>query len=109
MAHLARPVLDGGVQLEITQVQKQELQNLITSYRNGSSDLAHLSQRIEILIEAMQSTLPISTFSKAMNCVYLIEDINALVLDEKRPITEVEQHEIHAKLLLIESHLLLNK
>lgn len=85
------------------QLLSEELHRLIVSYHDGSSDLAHLSQRTETLIEAMRPHLLADTFLKAMNCVYLIEDINALVIDENRQITAVERHDIHAQLSILEN------
>lgn len=85
------------------------MRRLIDSYYDGSSDLAHLSQRAETLIEAMRHHLPADNFLKAMNCVYLIEDINALVMDENRKITTVEQHDINAQLSILENLLAKNK
>jgi len=51
----------------------------------------------------MRPHLLADTFLKAMNCVYLIEDINALVMDENRQITAVERHDIHAQLSILEN------
>lgn len=104
MAHLAiRVFLNGDIELKTNQFLTEELRKLIASYRGGSSDLAHLSQRAETLIEEIRPNLLGDTFSQAMNCVYLIEEINALVMDEGRPITDTEQHDIGTQLSILEN------
>ena len=103
---LVHPVIrafpSGDLELNINQTLTEELHKLIASYRAGTSNLAYLSQRIETLIEAMRSNLSADTFSRAINSVYLIEEINALVLDESRRTTDIEQHDIHTQLEKIE-------
>lgn len=89
--------------MKTTQFLSEELCKLISSYHEGSSDLAHLSQRAETLVEAMRPNLLADTFSKAMNSVYLIEDINALVMDESRQVTAGELHDVHAQLSMLEN------
>jgi hypothetical protein len=89
--------------LKTDQFLSEDLCKLIASYQEGSTDLAHLSQRAETLIEAMRPNLPADTFSKAINSVYLIEDINALVLDESRQVTAGERQDIHAQLSMLEN------
>ena len=89
--------------MKTTQSLSEDLHRLIASYHEGSSDLAHLSQRAETLIEAMRPNLQADAFSMAMNSVYLIEDINALVMDESREVTVVEQQAIHAQLSVLEN------
>ena len=80
----------------------EELHQLIDSYHSGSSDLAHLSQRAETLVEAMRPRLPADIFLSAMNCVYLIEEISALAMDEDRKITAVESQDIDQHLSILE-------
>lgn len=89
--------------MKTNQLLSDELHKLLASYRGGLSDLAHLSQRAETLIEEIRPHLSADTFSQAMNCVYLIEEINALVLDESRRVTDSEQNEIHTQLTILES------
>jgi hypothetical protein len=99
----ARAFLNGDIELKTNQLLSDELHKLLASYRGGTSDLARLSQRAETLIEEIRPHLSTDTFSQAMNCVYLIEEINALVLDESRRVTDSEQHEIHTQLTILES------
>lgn len=101
--------LEGNLELKTYQSLAEELRKLITTYRSGSSDLAHLSQRSETLIEAIRPHLTADMFSQAINYVYLIEEMNALVLDENRRVTDMEQHEIFTQLIKIENLLLQNK
>jgi hypothetical protein len=89
--------------LRNNQLLTGELHKLIASYRDGSSDLAHLSQRAETLIEETRPNLLADNFSQAMNCVYLIEEINALVLDESRQVTDIEQRDICTQLTILEN------
>jgi hypothetical protein len=104
MGRLAtRAFLNGDIELKNNQLLTDELHRLIASYRGGSSDLAHLSQRAETLIEETRPNLLADTFSQAMNCVYLIEEINALILDESRRVTDTEQHDIHTQLTILEN------
>jgi hypothetical protein len=76
---------------------------LIASYREGSTRLHSLAAGIETLVERMQSSLSAEDFGRAMNCFYLIEDVNALTLDEGRQPTQVEQDSIHRQLNLLEA------
>ena len=99
-------LVEGNLGLKTYQSLAEEFHKLIASYRSGLTDLAHLSQRSETLIEAMCPNLTTDTFSQAMNCVYLIEDVNALVLDEGRRVTDTEQSEINAQLKALEHFLL---
>jgi hypothetical protein len=82
---------------------QEELRILITSYQDSRIGLAHLAQHLELLIEQMQPSLSANTFSRAMNRAYLIEDINALVQDECRQVTEAELDDVNANLLMLQN------
>lgn len=72
-------------------------------YRDGLINLAVFSQKAETLIEKTQPSFSPTVFLKAMNCVYLIEEVNALVSDENRTLSEIEQHDINTQLVVLES------
>ena len=76
----------------------REFLALAASYRGGRVGLAPLASRAESLVEQMCDQLPTDVFSSAMNCVYLIEEINAIILDENRPITDGERGMIDRQL-----------
>ena len=76
----------------------RELHALAASYRGGCIGLPTLASRAESLVEQMCDQLPTAVFSGAMNCVYLIEEINAIILDENRPITDGERGMIDQQL-----------
>lgn len=76
----------------------RELLALAASYRGGCIGLPTLASRAETLVEQMSDQLPTEVFSVAMNCVYLIEEINAIILDENRPITDGERGMIDRQL-----------
>ena len=80
----------------------QELLKLGASYRAGAVGLNTLAFRSETYIEYLQSELPTEDFACAMNCAYLIEEINAVVLDENRRPTQEEQDAINKELTLLE-------
>lgn len=80
----------------------QELLKLNALYRASAASLNTLASRSETLVEHMQSELPTQDFACAMNCVYLFEEINALVLDENRQPTYAEQEAIKNELALLE-------
>jgi len=94
-------VSDGGHKLKNDELIR-EISALSASYRAGSAELDSLSYRAELLVEQMRACLSDDGFSRAMNCVYIIEEINALVLDENRQITQSEQGEIESQLALLE-------
>lgn len=76
----------------------RELLALAASYRGGCSSLPALASRAETLIEQMRGHLPADVFSGAMNSVCLIEEINAVILDENRPLTDGERAMIDRQL-----------
>lgn len=80
----------------------QELATLSAGYRAGSVPLPRLASRAEVLVEEMHTLLPAEDFARAMNCVYLVEEINAVVLDERRSPTESEKEAIERDLSLLE-------
>lgn len=80
----------------------QELSALCAAYRAGAIRLPSLASRVEILVESMHAHLPGEDFARAMNFVYLIEEINAVVLDENRPLNTPEKEAIENDLSLLE-------
>lgn len=80
----------------------QELLKLGVSYRAGAVELNTVSFRSEAYIKHLQSELPAEDFASAIKCAYLIEEINAVVLDQNRPLTQEEQDAINEELRLIE-------
>lgn len=79
----------------------QELCDLIFSYQIGSTDLNFLCFESELLVEEMRPHLSSGDFSSFMNCVYVLEEINALILDEARSLTYAENAEIEGQLALL--------
>ncbi len=80
----------------------QQLHDLISCYRKGAVELSSLSFKSEVLVEKMRPWLPSGAHSEAMNCVYVVEEINAVVLDENRNVTKEEVAEIERRLVLFE-------
>ena len=74
------------------------LQALEASYLTGDIPLNAVVHRAEALLEEGKAMLTPDAFLRAMNCVYLIEDVNALVLDEGRPLKEGERASIATEL-----------
>lgn len=87
--------------LENDNLRIQQLLDLICSYQIGSTELNSLCFKSELMVEEMHPRLPSGDFSKAMNCVYVLEEINALILDEARPVTQAEHTEIESQLALL--------
>lgn len=83
------------------EIDKRQVMDLIHSYENSSIDLNHFCFESELMIEKMKKLFFIDHFSKAMNCVYTLEEINALSLDEERSITQEEHLEISNQLNLL--------
>jgi hypothetical protein len=81
----------------------QELFRLCVSYLAGTVRLHSLASRSETLVGQMQAVLPPQDFACAMNCVYLFEEINALVLDENRLPTQEEDDSIRDQLNRLEN------
>lgn len=79
-----------------------EILGLCSQYREESVLLATLASRSETLVEQMRSELSSEDFLHAMNRVYLIEEINALCLDENRNPTREEKNAIFADLDALE-------
>jgi len=71
-------------------------------YLSGEIHLHHLASKIEIIIENMQKKITEESFLVALDCVYLIEDINGLSLDDERYPTLKENTLITKALLEIE-------
>ena len=79
-----------------------ELRSVIDSYRAGSTRLEYLASRTEELVTHLEPVLPAEAFCAAMNAVYVIEEINAVALDEGRAIGERERQLIEEALATIE-------
>ncbi|QNP59931.1 hypothetical protein [Paenacidovorax monticola] len=79
----------------------QQLLDLISSYQIGSIELNSLCFKSELIMEGMRSYLSSEIFSKAINCVYVLEEINALILDEARQLTQAERTEVEGQLNLL--------
>lgn len=56
---------------------------------NGIS-LNTLVHRCEAVLDQSRSVLPPAVHQRAMNCIYVIEEINALILDEGRSLRDDE-------------------
>lgn len=76
--------------------------------RAGTVHLSALATRSEILIEQMQGKIPSMEWGRAMNCVCLLEEINAITLDENRPLTLEEEGIIKSELELLGSIVIRN-
>ena len=79
----------------------EELFDLISSYQIGSTDLNSLCFKSELIVEEMRPRLSSWDYSSFMNCVYILEEINALILDEARSLTHAENTEIESQLTLL--------
>ena len=68
----------------------KEIKDLEDKYSNHQISLDVVVQRCEQLIESNRQSIPASVFLRTMNCLYLLEDLNALSFDEGRSINEKE-------------------
>ena len=71
---------------------------LETQYLTSANSLNSLVQRGEALLEQGKSALNPQRHQRAMNCIYVLEEINALVLDEGRSISTDERLRVAAEL-----------
>lgn len=71
---------------------------LASQYLANSVSLNSLVHRTEALLEQCKSRLTPDKYLSGMNCVYIIEEINALVLDEGRPLRVDERLNVVAEL-----------
>ena len=74
------------------------LRDVQTQYLAGRISLDTLVQRCEALLGQSESVLSPETYQHAMNCIYLLEDINAVVLDESRSVSERERLSVESEL-----------
>ena len=81
----------------------RELAAISAAYRAGSVHLSSLASRVEFLIEQMRVHLSAQDFAHTMNCVYRIEEINAVILDEQRQLTQSENQAIENDISLLEN------
>jgi hypothetical protein len=79
-----------------------EFERLVLQYRNGNTNLSILASRSESIVESLRVDLKPSDYSKVMNSIYLIEEINALALDEDREPLAVELDSVAAEIKKIE-------
>lgn len=80
----------------------KQLRSLIDAYRSGSVDLPSLAARVGMLVEQLQAFLRVEDYSLAMNCVEVVEQINVVVLEERRPVDPSEKDAIEHQLSLID-------
>jgi hypothetical protein len=80
---------------------------LLAEYRAGSVSLPSLALKIESLTQLFRESVSDDDFARAMNSVYLIEDINAVALDERRQLTQSENEAIKKELSSLERLLLI--
>lgn len=64
--------------------QREALRTIIATYRSGEESLNALATQSEGILSAMGVHLGEALLQRAMNCAYIIEEINAVVLDENR-------------------------
>ena len=91
--------------LKSTQMLINELFVTISSYEQEAVDLDDLCFKAEVYLERLQEFLPAAAVSEALNCVYLLEEINAVVLSEVRQINAAESKEIEKQLERLRSEL----
>jgi hypothetical protein len=72
-------------------------------YLAGAISLNALVLRVEALLEQGKSVMFPAAHQRAMNCVYVLEEINALVLDEGRSIEADERLRVAAELRMLTS------
>ncbi|WCM86433.1 hypothetical protein [Acidovorax sp. NCPPB 3576] len=83
-------------------MNKEKLFELIAGYRNGSLSLDSLCFNAELVLGEIFKENTHLDFSKVINFIYVLEEINALTLDEIRSINEAEKTEIDIQIALIE-------
>lgn len=69
----------------------ESVRMLEAQYLAGGITLNALAHRAEVLLEQARSALSPEKHQQAMNCAYVIEEINALVLDEGRAMSAGER------------------
>lgn len=100
LAHLAL-FAKGRKRLENDNSSAHELLELISLYQIGSTTLNCLCGKSMTILSVEVQHNPSETLSRALNCAYLLEDINATLLDEARQITLSEREEIEGLLTLL--------
>ncbi|GKS92690.1 hypothetical protein [Acidovorax sp. SUPP2539] len=83
-------------------MNKEKLFELIAGYRNGSLSLDSLCFNAELVLGEIFKENTHLDFSRVIDCIYVLEEINALTLDEGRPINQAEKDEIDIQIALIE-------
>lgn len=79
------------------------LSKAIFAFRAGDFTLPSLAFRTEAILEQISPTLPDQAAREAMNCAYLIEEINAVALERGVAPSAQEFAEIERALKMIES------
>ena len=90
--------------MERNEMLNDSLRDLQARYLAGHISLNALVHQCEALLGQGELLLLPDIYQRATNCVYLLEVINAVVLDESRPINDRERASIEEqlkKLLLI--------
>jgi hypothetical protein len=80
------------------QMLNESLRDLQVQYLAGRLSLNALVHQCEAFLQQFESFLPPNKHQLAANCVYLLEDINALVLDEARSIRDDERLTVESEL-----------
>ena len=83
-------------------LRTHQLLDLISSYQTGSTEFSSLCFKSELMLEDMRLNMSGNEYARAINCVYVLEEINALILDETRPASQAERAEIENQLVLLE-------
>lgn len=76
----------------------ESVRALEDQYLASGISLNALVHRGEALLEQGKSVLPPEKHQRAMNCIYVLEEINALVLDEGRSMSADERLRVGAEL-----------
>ena len=80
-----------------------QLLDLISSYQVGATELNSFCFKSELLVVDIRPCMSSEDFSKAMNCVCVLEEINALILDEAWLASQIEYPEIERQLALLKN------
>lgn len=89
--------------MEIGTSVADSVRALEKQYAANEISLNALVQRSEALLEQSKSVLAPGTHQRAMNCIYVVEEINALVLDEGRLMRDDEQARVKSELQRLSS------
>ena len=79
------------------------LSKAIAAFRAGEFTLPTLAFRVEAILEELSPSLPVQASRKALDCAYLIEEINAVALGSGAMPSPDDFAEIERALRIIES------